>query len=216
MSNTIKSLNKKLREEINIILDEDFEKIVKCINLAVKKYDNKNIIDSDKIWREILKIIKEQFYIMFERVYKKVNKYLKKMYGTRIPDIKIKDLSDLLYNEDGKTFEERVNEHWVEGRIMLLDNESKDKVKRKLHNDYNKIAISEVRSIESHLKEMKKPLTAEILVIESGCDKCEGGEYPADEDIPLPPYHPCCNCSHYYEETDLSDEIEDLDLDGEE
>ena len=153
---------------------------------------------------------------MFEKVYKKVNEYLKKMYGTRIPDIKIKDLSDLLYNEDGKTFEERVNEHWVEGRVMLLDNESKDRVKRKLHNDYNKIAISEVRSIESHLKEMKKPLTAEILVIESGCGKCEGGEYPADEDVPLPPFHPCCNCSHYYEETDLSDEIEDLDLDGEE
>ena len=142
MSNTIKSLNKKLREEIDIIREEDFEIIVKYINLTVNVYDNKNIIKSKTLWEETLEDIKEQFYIMFEKVYKKVNEYLKKMYGTRIPDIKIKDLSDLLYNEDGKTFEERVNEHWVEGRVMLLDNESKDRVKRKLHNDYNKIAIS--------------------------------------------------------------------------
>ena len=53
-------------------------------------------------------------------------------------------------------------------------------------------------------------------IIESGCDNCEGGEYPADEDVTLPPYHPYCNCQWYWDYTDSEDDINDLDLEIEE
>ena len=55
-----------------------------------------------------------------------------------------------------------------------------------------------------------------MLVIESGCDNCPGGEYPADEAVELPPYHPNCGCCYYYIVTDDEDDINDLDLETEE
>ena len=47
------------------------------------------------------------------------------------------------------------------------------------------------------------------------CSKWNG-EYPAGEDIPLPPYHTNCQCSAYYIETDDEDNVNDLDLEVEE
>ena len=70
--------------------------------------------------------------------------------------------------------------------------------------------------VESKLKKIKKPNNASLLVIESGCELCEGGEFPPDEDVVLPPFHPYCNCTYYYEITDSEDDINDLDLEIEE
>ena len=81
---------------------------------------------------------------------------------------------------------------------------------------YDRILFTESRVVESKLKKFKKPKNASMLIIESGCDLCEGGEYPPDEDIQLPPFHPYCNCIHYYDITDDEDDIHDLDLEIEE
>ena len=58
------------------------------------------------------------------------------------------------------------------------------------------------------------------VIVEAGtCDDLCGewsGEYPADEAIPLPPYHTNCQCSAYYIETDDEDDVNDLDLEVEE
>jgi hypothetical protein len=42
------------------------------------------------------------------------------------------------------------------------------------------------------------------------------GEYPADENVPEPPYHTNCECFLYYVEVDDEDDIHDLDLELEE
>jgi muramoyltetrapeptide carboxypeptidase len=70
-------------------------------------------------------------------------------------------------------------------------------------------------TIENFVKAKQKPLEGYMLIIESGCDTCTGGEYPADEDVTLPPFHPNCNCTFYYELTDNKDDINDLELDVE-
>ena len=81
---------------------------------------------------------------------------------------------------------------------------------------YDRILFTESRVVESKIKEFKKPTNASMHIVESGCDLCTGGEYPPDEDIQLPPFHPNCNCTHYYETTDNEDDINDLDLELEE
>lgn len=225
MSNMIKALNHKLRDEINLIIDYYFEKIVKFVNKKITQYIERReelfklgyteneIQETLKIfWNESFEELKDLFYEMFENIYKIVNEYLKKMYGPDLPEVKIENLQDLLYNKDGKTFEERLYEHWFEAKEDLDNNIKIDLVKRNLHYDFNKIAITEARCIESNLKKMKKPLTAEILIVDPGeCDNgCSGGIYSVDFDD-LPPYHPNCNCIAYYDEAD-PEEIEELDL----
>ena len=101
-----------------------------------------------------------------------------------------------------------------------LDNEESNNnhinVQNYLINMYDRILFTESRVVESKIKEFKKPINASMLIIESGCENCVGGEYPPDEDIQLPPFHPNCNCTHYYETTDDEDDINDLDLEIEE
>ena len=78
---------------------------------------------------------------------------------------------------------------------------------------YDRILFTESRVVESKVKKMKKPIDATLLVIESGCDLCQGGEYPPDADVELPPFHPYCNCTYYYETAEV-DDITDLDLEN--
>ena len=78
---------------------------------------------------------------------------------------------------------------------------------------YDRILFTESRVVESKVKKMKKPIDATLLVIESGCDLCQGGEYPPDADVELPPFHPYCNCTYYYETAEV-DDIADLDLES--
>ena len=225
MSNMIRTLNHKLRDKINLIVDEYFELIVKFINKKVVYYDTmkKELLELNtsekeiqialtKYWNESFEELKDLFYNMFEDIYKIINEYLKKMYGGDLPEIKIKDLKDLLYNEDGKTFEQRLYDHWYNAKNALDNNTTTDVVKRNLHYNFHKIAVTESRCIESNLKKMKKPITAEVLIIDPGaCDGgCPGGIYSVDFDD-LPPYHPNCNCIPYYDEAD-PEEIEELDL----
>lgn len=71
--------------------------------------------------------------------------------------------------------------------------------------------------MESAVKKLKKPNRPSMLIIEAGCgDLCQGGEYAADENVDLPPFHPNCQCIWYFDETDDSDDIEDLELEVEE
>ena len=85
---------------------------------------------------------------------------------------------------------------------------------------YSRLLNNEGRYLFTHLMEMKIKPVASILVIETGtCDDLCGewaGEYPAGEDVPLPPYHTNCQCSAYYIETDDEDDVNDLDLEVEE
>lgn len=90
--------------------------------------------------------------------------------------------------------------------------------KLKLLDKLYNLLINESRIIESLVIKGKLRRTASILVIECEENDCNfgcteyAGEHPADEDVPLPPYHPDCVCTYYYIETDDEDDIHDLDL----
>ena len=200
---------KKLREDIDKIIDEYLQKIVKIILQAIKSYP----IDWDKYYNEIENL----FYEFLEKVYNLVINYLNQIYE-ELPDFSVEDIFDLAYDIDGKKITERLREYWDEAaqRINEESNNNHINVQNYLINMYDRILFTESRVVESKIKEFKKPINASMLIIESGCENCVGGEYPPDEDIQLPPFHPNCNCTHYYETTDDEDDINDLDLEIEE
>ena len=200
----------KLREEINSIREQDFEKIVSFILKALKEYQN-NTMSWDGLYSEI----EDLFYKSFEGVYKSMNIGLEDIYK-QLKEFSIEDISDLTYCLDGKTLNERIKEYWDEGKKRLNNREDVNDIKSYLINKYDRILRTETSIIESKIKTYRKPINASILVIESGCEKCSGGEYPADEDVALPPFHPNCECCHYYVVTDDKDDIHDLDLEIEE
>lgn len=192
-----------MRDQIDLTLDEYLYEITKIILKASKDYPD----DWNKYYRQI----EDLFYEFLVDIYNIVNNYLKAIYK-KIPEFNIKDIYELTYNADGKTLTERLKEHWQEAsKHLKINNDDRTNISNHLVNMYDRILFTESRIIESKLKKIKKPEEATILVIESGCDKCEGGDYPPDEDILLPPYHPNCSCQWYYEVAN-EDDIHDLDL----
>lgn len=192
-----------MRDQIDLTLDEYLYEITKIILKASKDYPD----DWDKYYQQV----EDLFYEFLVNIYNIVNNYLKTIYK-KIPEFSIEDIYELTYNADGKTLTERLKEHWQEvGKHLKINSDDRINISNHLVNMYDRILFTESRIIESKLKKIKKPEEATILVIESGCDKCEGGDYPPDEDILLPPYHPNCNCQWYYEVAN-EDDIHDLDL----
>lgn len=205
----VRNILKRLRNKIDIISDDYLEQITKVIIKAIKEYP--------KNWDKHFKEIEELFYEFLVQVYNLVNIYLKKIYKDNLPDLDVEDIYELTYDIDGKLLIERLEEYWNEAEKRLKKNiNDKTNILNYLVNMYNRILFTESRVVESKLKKLKKPKNAAMLIIESGCDNCEGGEYPADEDVTLPPYHPYCNCQWYWDYTDSEDDINDLDLEIEE
>ena len=198
----------KLREEIDLIREQDFEKIVSFILKALKEYQN-NAMSWDNLYFEV----EDLFYKSFEGVYKSMNIGLEGIYK-QLKEFSVEDISDLTYHLDGKTIEERLKEYWDESKKRLDNKENPEDVKTYLINKYDRILNTETRIIESRIKNYRKPLNAAMLIIEhsSGCPDCPGGEYAADENVDLPPFHPNCQCCYYYVVTDNEDDIHDLDL----
>ena len=205
-----------MRKEIDKSREIYFEKIVNVILTNVKNYNSNN-------WDKSLNTIVDLFYDSLTDTYSITSKYLKQIYK-KLPDFSITNIFDLTYSKDGKTIEERLSEYWAEGKRRLSQRtfnkdddtlghvDNIDDVAEYLIKKYDRCHLTETRIIEAKLKENKKPLNAEMLVIESGCDICQGGEYAADENVDLPPYHPNCQCTYYWIVTDDEDDINDLDL----
>ena len=192
-----------MRDQIDLAFDKYLHEITKIILKASKNYPDD--------WHKYYQQIEDLYYEFLVNIYNIVNNYLKTIYK-KIPEFSIEDIYELTYNADGKTLTERLKEHWQEvGKHLKINNDDRINISNHLVNMYDRILFTESRIIESKLKKIKKPEEATILVIESGCDKCEGGDYPPDEDILLPPYHPNCNCQWYYEVAN-EDDIHDLNL----
>lgn len=201
----MKAKMKALRQAIDANIDEYLQKTTKVILSATKSYPN----DWDKTYDKI----EELFYEFLTKVYKNVNIHLKSIYRN-LPELDIKNIFDLTYDIDGKHITERLKEYWGEAEKNLASNpDNLISVQNYLINMYDRILFTESRVVESKVKKMKKPIDATLLVIESGCDLCQGGEYPPDADVELPPFHPYCNCTYYYETAEV-DDIADLDLEN--
>ena len=107
MSKIISINMKKLRKEIDKVLDEYLQKITKVIISALKSYPEGWIKNYHKI--------EDLFYDFVVEVYKIVIKYLEKQYGkNNIPDFEIEDIFELAYDIDGKNITERLREYWDE------------------------------------------------------------------------------------------------------
>lgn len=201
----------KLEDLIDESKDKYFEKIINKSLKAVREYSNNFNI---KLWDKAYKKIEDLFYESLTETYLITSKYIEKLYE-EVEEFNIKNIFDLTYKEDGKTIQDRLSLIWEETRQDILKEKTYKEIRDNLVYKFERILNTETKNVENAVKKNKRPINATLLVIESGCDMCEGGEYPPDEDVNLPPYHPSCRCIFYYEVAN-PDDVHDLDLEEEE
>lgn len=192
-----------MNQKINKELDSTLENITKLIFNSLKKND-------EIPQQDILNLV----YSSLSNIYSLISNDLKEMYS-KVAEFNINQISDLTYQKDGKTLEERITNHID----YIKDNKDNEQlIKNYAIQSFDTLLHTESMYLKNKLMYNKIRPVASVLIIEAGNDCAEyGGEFPADEDVPLPPYHPNCQCvSYYIEETDNEDDIKDLDLEVEE
>lgn len=208
----IKDKLEKATEAFNKKIDFELESIIKKIFSWITN-DEKINTDEHKT------ILTNLFYKALENLYSEINAELGKIYK-KVAPFNLKNIANLTFQEDGKTLDERIAKYLDELEEKRLSGDFPDNLKNFSVNMYSRLLNNESKYLFTHLMKMKIKPVASILVIEAGiCDDlCSEwvGEYPAGEDIPLPPYHTNCQCSAYYIETDDEDDVNDLDLEVEE
>lgn len=211
----INQLRKKVDESKEKYLNDIFSQIKTVVTENPRNWGNLTDV-KNKESQSHFAILYRTYFESFTETYKITSVELKQLYK-EISDFNVKDLYDLTYKSDGKTFDDRLYEYWREAQERLNKRrESAESVINWLQNRCELILNTETRVIESKVKDNKKPVHASLIVIDSGCETCQGGEYPIGESIDLPPFHPNCQCNWWYEETDEPDDIKDLDLEIEE
>lgn len=214
-----KNAHQKLRQKINDLLETESSKFDEELMKIIIKYQR-----TKKISKEDADYIKELIYKLLEEVYKLTSAELRVIYKY-IQKLDIENILELTFEKDGKKLEERIDEYLEE---LVEDyeyyysetNNSSEAISltfSALQPKFKRIIVTESYHMESAVKKLKKPNRPSMLIIEAGCgDLCQGGEYAADENVDLPPFHPNCQCIWYFDETDDSDDIEDLELEVEE
>lgn len=172
------------------------------------------IEDNDDYKEDLYLILKEtlndeevinSIYSHLEHIFSLILKEIKKIYSESYDKDKIIDLEDLLYDEDGKSLDERVKQ-WLdkypdEKHLMTLF--------------YYLCLIIDTESFRLISNIIKEKTRCEYVeVISDGCDNCNGicdewadGEPHHEDDIELPPYHPncCCEATFYDKEEVIGD-----------
>lgn len=205
----IKNLSLTNKKNIESYIEELYKKVVKPLT-------------ADSSSTEYNKTANDIFYNSLEKTYSTTSKELNSIY-TGVEEFNPKNILDLTYKSDGKTLEDRILSY-IEKTISKLKEDplNESAIKLWLYGKFDALLTNETAIVETAIKKNKIPIKATILVVEGGCTCGDGfceeqvGEYPADELPPcgdLPPYHQWCTCFWYYEETDNSDDVKDLDLD---
>lgn len=209
------NMSKEEVRQANKDLYKSNEKIADTSTVEVAKVVKKNL-DSDRNKSSVDKIT-NIFYDNLEEVFKNTTNKLYNIYP-KAKDYKVEDIFSITYNKDGKTIEERIKEYWEKAKAYLKDEVEYQEVEDWLIWKYDVLMRNETAIVERVIKQHKVKPVADYLIIEGGCTcgcgDCDSyiGEYPADETIDLPPYHPGCSCFHYYIE-DENDEMEDESID---
>ena len=208
----IKDKLEKAIEALNKKIDLELEAIIKIIFSWIA---NDEKINTEDHQADLIDL----FYKALENLYSEINIELGKIY-TKVAPFNLQNIANLTFQEDGKTLDERITKYLDDLEEKRLSGDFPENLKNFGANMYSRLLNNEGRYLFTHLMEMKIKPVASILVIETGtCDDLCGewaGEYPAGEDVPLPPYHTNCQCSAYYIETDDEDDVNDLDLEVEE
>lgn len=194
----------KWKAELLKVEDKYAELIAKYIlKLKNQEIDLQVFIDyiSDLIYKDL-----EEIYVI-------AKESVEDRYG-KVRTTKI-DLKNLLYNKDGKTLNQRINEHYVDflknsNYNLLLSN-----IIRILHTENMNVYNQVVKSLVKQLDYVAGSYDG------SDCD-CHSEDMDCSEytglylidDLPDAPFHPNCNCEpEYYHLEDLSEaEREELGL----
>lgn len=204
---SVKTKIKNLNSKVEKAKAKQMENLLTFAFLKIKNYNPSTWWETD--FNQILNF----FFTSLEETYSITSQELKTIYIGPLKEFSVKDIAELTYKADGKTLVERLREHWNEAAQSIQQGTPTFEVFQNLAYKFERIINTETNVIKNAVKYNRKPLTASILIIDAGCDDiCQGGIFPADEDVELPPYHPNCSCDYWYEETDDPDEIADLDL----
>ena len=202
----IKDKLEKATDVLNKKIDSELENIIKILFSWIAEGEKINTKDHRTTLINL-------FYNSLEEIYSEINVELSKIYKKVAP-------FNLNFQADGKTLDERISKYLDDLEEKRISGDFQDDMKNFGTNMYFRLLNNESRYLFTHLMEMKIKPVASLLVIETGiCDDLCGewnGEYPAGENIPLPPYHTNCQCSAYYIETDDEDDVNDLELEVEE
>ena len=208
----IKDKLEKATDVLNKKIDSELENIIKILFSWIAEGEKINTKDHRTTLINL-------FYNSLEEIYSEINVELGKIYK-KVAPFNLKNITDLTFQVDGKTLDERISKYLDDLEEKRISGDFQDDMKNFGTNMYFRLLNNENRYLFTHLMEMKIKPVASLLVIETGiCDDLCGewnGEYPAEENIPLPPYHTNCQCSAYYIETDDEDDVNDLELEVEE
>lgn len=208
----IKDKLEKATDVLNKKIDSELENIIKILFSWIAEGEKINTKDHRTTLINL-------FYNSLEEIYSEINVELGKIYK-KVAPFNLKNITDLTFQADGKTLDERISKYLDDLEEKRISGDFQDDMKNFGTNMYFRLLNNESRYLFTHLMEMKIKPVASLLVIETGiCDDLCGewnGEYPAEENIPLPPYHTNCQCSAYYIETDDEDDVNDLELEVEE
>lgn len=208
----IKDKLEKATDVLNKKIDSELENIIKILFSWIAEGEKINTKDHRTTLINL-------FYNSLEEIYSEINVELGKIYK-KVAPFNLKNITDLTFQADGKTLDERISKYLDDLEEKRISGDFQDDMKNFGTNIYFRLLNNESRYLFTHLMEMKIKPVASLLVIETGiCDDLCGewnGEYPAGENIPLPPYHTNCQCSAYYIETDDEDDVNDLELEVEE
>lgn len=208
----IKDKLEKATDVLNKKIDSELENIIKILFSWIAEGEKINTKDHRTTLINL-------FYNSLEEIYSEINVELGKIYK-KVAPFNLKNITDLTFQADGKTLDERISKYLDDLEEKRISGDFQDDMKNFGTNMYFRLLNNESRYLFTHLMEMKIKPVASLLVIETGiCDDLCGewnGEYPAGENIPLPPYHTNCQCSAYYIETDDEDDVNDLELEVEE
>ena len=162
--------------------------ISKTLTEIQKQFDN------DDLESYCIDTIEEKFEDMLLHVLN----FISEIYGinTDLVEISEEAILGLTFSGDGKTFKERISEHYTE----YLKNQNQDM----FLNAVNKILKTESRFIFNHtLSQEVTPHAVEYEIIgDNGCEECAdhlgGGRVSLALLTDIPPYHPNCECNIVY------------------
>ena len=206
----LKTKLSNMNDQIFSIRDRQMEKITKLIYSWI---NNKNIINTINHKDELINL----FYESLTQIYSITSSELKKIYKATA-QFELKDIKNLTFANDGKTLDERIIFYLDKLEEKRLENIPIISLKNYAQNMFQRLLINETNYLRNKVMFNKIAPKATIKVIEGTGVDDDGicaeyiGEYPADENVPEPPYHTNCECFLYYDE----DDIHDLDLELEE
>lgn len=187
---------------------EYLEQISSIINKAVKNQNDK------ELWNNSYDKIVDIFYNALTETYLLTAITLKNIYE-HISD-KIPNIEDFFYKEDNKTLSDRIKDYWNDGKNLLKKSpDNMQDIALHLLTMYDRILTTEMQNVKTGVKKTKKPLDnnngIEVIYVTDG-ECCEyGGIYLAEDDPPIPPFHPNCQCDWWFDFYYPSDE-QDLEV----